>query len=713
MKTWKSTIFWKVFLMNMTVLLLFAVLVLLSANAILPEESQQQHRYTTDESVRRVEKQITLIVKDFERVVTMLQSTPYVLEDQKTNFFHEVKRIVEVSPFVDSAVIIQPNGDVEGFYPSNYRAFNLTNLMDKGYFQEAFKTQEVVISEISAADTGHFALNIAVPTFKSPGELHRIVKFSLHIEENELFQSIFQSAKIGEDGYTYMVDSNGRIISHPQTERIGEMIISNPIVQEVLKGKSGYERVENTKGVLMYASYRYVPFLRWGMVAQVPVEATFTSYFTFQNTVWKYMLVGSTLILLLTAWYSVQLVRPLKKLGEAMDKVTQGNYDLQVELSGRSEIGRLSQRFNEMISYIRLTRAKLQSKEAELFSQKEYFRNVINMNPNYIFAVNAEDEITLVNETCAKAFGVRPKDMVGKQISDLPTSWPFPSDMYRQWADSSPISLRGMEHTLVDAAGEIRWIHTVRTPLQSVEGPATEFLYVCSDITERKQTEELIRKSEKLSVVGELAAGVAHEIRNPLTAIKGFIQLLQSEQPEKSFYHGIMMSEIERINEIVSEFLVLSRPQAYQYEEKDIEVLLKSVMMILNTQAILKDVEIEFEKTSEVAKVYCEENQLKQVFINVIKNAIEAMPDGGQVRIVLGLDPNKQDQVLVRIRDEGYGIPSERISRLGEPFYTTKEKGMGLGLMVSYRIIEAHQGRIRYSSEVGHGTTVDILLPTL
>ncbi|MDT9726484.1 PAS domain S-box protein [Xylanibacillus composti] len=231
------------------------------------------------------------------------------------------------------------------------------------------------------------------------------------------------------------------------------------------------------------------------------------------------------------------------------------------------------------------------------------------------------------------------------------------------------------------------------------------------NITKLKKTEELLQKSEKLAVVGELAAGVAHEIRNPLTTLKGFTQILGMKVDEDSQpFIELMMSELERIEAITSEFMVVAKPQQNQYEPVDIPQVLQQVIQLLGPQATLNNVQISLEVDAAVTTIYGDANQMKQVFMNVMKNAIESMERGGSMYIEV--DNPQAGQLCVKVRDTGSGIPADMLPRLGEPFYTLKEKGTGLGLMVSYRIIEAHQGRISFDSEVGLGTTVRIALPT-
>ena len=238
-----------------------------------------------------------------------------------------------------------------------------------------------------------------------------------------------------------------------------------------------------------------------------------------------------------------------------------------------------------------------------------------------------------------------------------------------------------------------------------------KIMIIVRDITERKKTEELLNKSDTLAAIGQLAAGVAHEVRNPLTVIKGFIQLFQINKEDQEKYFDLMLSEIERIEAILQEFLSIAKTDEISTEKKNIYQIFKNVVSLMNTKAIMTNIQVELYTNSKDIIIECSENQLKQVFINILQNSIEAMPDGGEISI--HIKEIGKDGIIISVIDKGIGIPEERIKRLGEPFYSTKEKGTGIGLMLSYKIIESHQGNISIMSEVGVGTTVTIYLPKI
>nr|WP_280138844.1 BA3702 family sensor histidine kinase [Bacillus sp. 166amftsu] len=249
-----------------------------------------------------------------------------------------------------------------------------------------------------------------------------------------------------------------------------------------------------------------------------------------------------------------------------------------------------------------------------------------------------------------------------------------------------------------------------KVPLFHPDGSRKGLIVMGRDVTELKETEKLLRKSEKLAVVGQLTAGIAHEIRNPLTALKGFLTLLRPDISEKNkWYIDVMLSEISQIESITSQFMAMSKPQVLSIHSCQIQTVIEEVVTFILPTAVMHNVHIIMDHSSALPEIQCDANQLKQVFINILKNAIEAMPDGGN--IFIKTKSLKDNFILIRILDEGCGIPQDRISRLGEPFYSLKEKGTGLGLMMCYKIIDEHHGKLQISSKLNKGTTVDIRLP--
>lgn len=216
-----------------------------------------------------------------------------------------------------------------------------------------------------------------------------------------------------------------------------------------------------------------------------------------------------------------------------------------------------------------------------------------------------------------------------------------------------------------------------------------------------------LRQKEKLAVIGQMATAIAHEIKNPLSSLKGFTQLQQEKDKGDDQFYPIMLNEIDRINTIVTDLLILGRPNTAQKQPKDIESIIEYVFSVVQPHSERLNVNFEVE-LKDTPSVLCDENHLKQVFINLIKNAMESMPNGGTVKITTNF---VRDSVEVTVIDEGCGIEPDKLMKLGEPFYTTKQNGNGLGLMVTKKIIEEHEGKFMIESELNVGTKVTVILP--
>ncbi|MBI0576026.1 PAS domain S-box protein [Neobacillus cucumis] len=356
---------------------------------------------------------------------------------------------------------------------------------------------------------------------------------------------------------------------------------------------------------------------------------------------------------------------------------------------------------------------EIKRKRQRLKDSEELYRILTENSMDIIVKTDIAGNFIYVSPVCEQILGYTPAELVSqssleyihrddvdryllnyqKAIHIQPKSL----DTYRmRKKDGSFIYMEILSNSYRNSDKEVRVISVLRDISERIN----------ADLN-KKRTEELLLNSEKLSVAGQLAAGIAHEVRNPLTAIKGFLQLLNINQGQKD-YIDIIHSEIDRIEMILTELLVIAKPQAMKTAKTNIRELIEGVKTLIDTQAIMTNVQIDTVYPSPLPEINCDENQLKQVFINFLKNSIEAMPAGGKVTIQI--ECKHQKEMIIRCIDTGSGIPSEHLKRIGEPFFTTKEKGTGLGLLVSKKIIENHHGRIHIDSDK-NGTSVAVVLP--
>ncbi|KEK24402.1 ATP-binding protein [Bacillus gaemokensis] len=220
-----------------------------------------------------------------------------------------------------------------------------------------------------------------------------------------------------------------------------------------------------------------------------------------------------------------------------------------------------------------------------------------------------------------------------------------------------------------------------------------------------------VKQTEKLALIGTMSTTIAHEIRNPLTALKGFTQIQKERNPADAKSYEIMLQEIERINGFVSELMLLGKPKPTNYEWCNMQAILLYVVQLMESYAIQYNVKMHVQADGVLPNINGDEKQLKQVLLNILKNGIESMQGGGNLTI--HAYKTIEEKLCISIEDQGCGMDKEQIKKLGKAFYTTKENGTGLGLMITYKIIEEHQGNIDIQSNIGIGTKVEMNFPTI
>ncbi|RBP04247.1 two-component system sporulation sensor kinase B [Rossellomorea aquimaris] len=235
--------------------------------------------------------------------------------------------------------------------------------------------------------------------------------------------------------------------------------------------------------------------------------------------------------------------------------------------------------------------------------------------------------------------------------------------------------------------------------------------YICETLLKQIQIKQALVKIEKMEVLSQLAASISHEVKNPLTVIKGFLRLLNQENlpvGKKEQYLAIASSELNRAEEIINDYLTFAKPDPDQVENISISKQLNKLVDMVEPLSNQQSVDVH--KSVMDATIVGNTRSFQQAFLNIIKNAIESMPKGGTLTI---LSKVQKGNVSITITDTGVGMTSEQHARLGEPYFSTKEKGTGLGLMVSYRIIEAMRGVITVESRMGKGTSFQIVFPVV
>ena len=253
------------------------------------------------------------------------------------------------------------------------------------------------------------------------------------------------------------------------------------------------------------------------------------------------------------------------------------------------------------------------------------------------------------------------------------------------------------------------------SPILEEKSRSTGAVIIIRDLTEIKRLQEKVRRSERLAAIGELAAGVAHEVRNPLSSIRGFAQFLGhvlEDKPEEREYAEIMVKEVDRINNVVTNLLSFARPVKPDLVLTDLPKLLDHTVRLVEEDARLRKVNIRLSTSNGLKKIYVDGNQITQVMLNLILNALQAVESGGNIDV--GARAIDSNLLRLSVEDDGPGIPPGNASKIFDPFYTTREKGTGLGLAIVHMIVENHGGEINLVSPVpgkGKGCRITIDLP--
>jgi len=353
-------------------------------------------------------------------------------------------------------------------------------------------------------------------------------------------------------------------------------------------------------------------------------------------------------------------------------------------------------------SYFTLQNATIEKMNQELKEERSFLEIILNINPNYIYVKDSNDNLAIVNGAFAELYNISSDEMIGVNENYFKKEFLLKEEQGHNLSNE----------TVINCNGELRIVEWQFLPI-FFKGNHNHTLCLGTDITKRKKEEEMLVKSENLRVLGEMAAGIAHEIRNPLTSIKGFIKLLDQSvfDSNEKYYLSIMTDEIDRINDVVGELLFIAKPQASVQTSNKVNIgkVIQDVKMLLDTTALLIQASIDIQTNGLLQTSTIEEKQVKQVLINILKNSLEAVSRDGRIRIKSEKIPG--NKIRIRVIDNGGGIPKSMLQKLGEPFYTTKERGTGLGLTVCFKIIRENHGDILIRSKEGFGSMVDIIVP--
>jgi len=353
---------------------------------------------------------------------------------------------------------------------------------------------------------------------------------------------------------------------------------------------------------------------------------------------------------------------------------------------------------------------KLEERAIQLINIQDYTQSILRSITSGVLTVGPDGSITTVNPAAERMLGVSEYDIVPKPIGSIfRDDGGLSSDVDKVLSGRLPLTLR--EITVVTRAGHTVHVQASTSRMRAVGGRILGAVVTIEDISEIKTLTAQLIRADRLAAMGELTAGVAHEVRNPLGVIRASVQLLEDARCDQHRIEeaaAVIKQEIDRLDKVIKALLDFGRPSKPTLVRTDIETVLDDVLLFTGRFAKQSDVQIEYSPTGNLPKVVADPDQLKQVFLNLVTNAVQAMESsGGTIAITTGSDG---DFVHASLADSGPGIPASDLGKVFDPFFSTRDDGTGLGLTIVHRIIDEHDGHIEVDSGPD-GTVFRVSLP--
>jgi PAS domain S-box-containing protein len=430
---------------------------------------------------------------------------------------------------------------------------------------------------------------------------------------------------------------------------------------------------------------------------------------------------------LATAMVARRITRPVRQLADGVAAIARGELDQRIDPGRSDELGRLALAFNEMAAQLRQQRVDLETahtalrqRYTELSDLKSYTDHILSSFVNGLVTLDLDGRVVTVNPAAEALTGCAASALRGRAAADAFQHLPELRDLLLETLRTR-VGVGPVSFVLSRSDGRSVPVELATTPLLGSEEQALGVVAVLRDLTPVRQLEEQLRRSDRLAALGTLAAGLAHEIKNPLTAIMTFSRHIARRFNDERFrerFQSVVPRELERINAIVDGLLRLARPARLVLAPVHLPPLLEQALELYAPQIEARGIRVRREVTVGVPPVPGDAEQLYQAFLNLVANAIDAMEEGGTLTVTLGWsrpedgpDGAPRDRLVVEVADTGSGIKPEESPNVFNPFFTTKSGGTGLGLAIAHKIIEDHGGTVTFRSAPSQGTVFAVGLP--
>jgi len=354
----------------------------------------------------------------------------------------------------------------------------------------------------------------------------------------------------------------------------------------------------------------------------------------------------------------------------------------------------------------------------------EYYADVIDSVGDGVIVIDRAGEVTLINPAAEEITGISKKQGQGQPFDDIFARVQTLLEMTAKTAETG-MAISDYENIVLGKVGHATPVSATTSPLLKDNGEQIGTILILRDLSNIRELERAVRQADRLSTLGTLAAGLAHEIKNPLGGIKGAAQLLERELPEASElrdYIGVVLKEVQRVNKIVEELLELASPRPLKLVKVNLHKTLGDILILQKRAIGKKNISFLQQFDTSIPPLLGDESLLIQLFLNLVKNAMEAVSDDGLIKVTSRVvadyvmtqkGERRSRMVAIDINDNGPGVRKDDMERLFTPFFTTKSNGTGLGLAICQKIVSEHRGMIKVDSDPTQGTTFTVMLPLI
>ena len=355
---------------------------------------------------------------------------------------------------------------------------------------------------------------------------------------------------------------------------------------------------------------------------------------------------------------------------------------------------------------------------------QEFYANVIDSFGDGVMVFDAQGAVSLMNPAAEELTGISRRVAQGTSFTAIFKGETSLLEMLSKTAETG-MTISDHENIVLYRTGQPIPVNATTSPLMVASGERVGTILLLRDLTSIRELEEAVRTADRLAALGTLAAGLAHEIKNPLGGIKGAAQLLETELPPGSElldYTRIMIKEVQRVNRIVEELLALTSPRKLKLDKVNLHMVIGDIITLQKSGTGSKDITFQQQFDPSIPPILADEELITQLFLNLIKNAVEAVGEQGMIRVSSRIlseytmttkGERRLRMVAEEVSDDGQGMSKEQLEQLFTPFFTTKSRGTGLGLPLCHKIVSEHRGMIKVASEPRKGTTFTVMLPLI